>query len=107
MLSFENGNGGSYTETITLDANATIGLRDWYNNATVREGAIIGQVTGAGGLSINSGSGTGGALALGNAANNYAGGTSVTNAVLLIGSPSIGGLGTTTASEAVRWARGP
>ena len=35
-----------------------------------------------------------------NAANNYSGGTTVNNATLLIGSQSIGGLGTTVASEA-------
>lgn len=100
VLSFENGTAGSFSGPITLNANATVGLRDWYNNATVRSGAITGQISGSGGLSINSGSGMGGALALGNAANTYAGGTTVTNAVLLIGSPTIGGLGTTAASEA-------
>ena len=99
VLSFENGTAGSFSGPITLNANATIGLRDWYNNATVRSGAITGQISGSGGLAINSGSGKGGALALGNAANNYGGGTTVTNAIVLIGSPSIGGLGTTAASE--------
>ncbi len=85
VLSFENGGNGSYTGTITLNANAVVGLRNWYNNATVTGGLILGQVTGNGGLSINSGTGAGGVLALGNSTNNYAGGTSVTNAILLVG----------------------
>ena len=100
VLSFENGTGGVFSGPIILTAGATVGLRDWYTNSNVRQGTITGQITGSGGLSINSGSGTGGALALGNSTNNYTGGTTVTNATLLIGSPSIGGLGTTIAGEA-------
>ena len=65
MLSFENGNGGVFSGPITLNANATVGLRDWYNYATVRQGTITGQITGAGGLMINSGSGTGGGAGAG------------------------------------------
>ena len=77
VLSFENGTSGVFSGTITLNANAIIGLRDWYNNATVRSGTISGQITGTGALSVNSGSGSGGVLTLSNTANNYSGGTSI------------------------------
>ena len=100
VLSFINDTGGVYSGQITLNAGATIGLRDWYNYSNVRSGTITGQITGSGGLSINSGSGAGGALALGNSANNYSGGTTVNSAILLIGAQSIGGNGATPASEA-------
>ncbi len=61
VLSFENGTGGVLSGPIILNADATVGLRDWYNNGNVRQGTITGQITGSGGLSINSGNGTGGA----------------------------------------------
>ena len=63
-ISFNNGFSGVSSGMITINAgaNATIALRDWWNG-TVQQGAITGQVTGGGSLSINSGSGTGGALA--------------------------------------------
>ncbi len=64
ILSFENGTTGVFSSAITLNANATIGLRDWYNNGTVRSGTISGVIQGAGGLAVNSGSGTGGVLTL-------------------------------------------
>ncbi len=80
---FGGGLSGTYSGVINLNANATVALQNWYNTS-VTTGLMIGQVTGSGALAINSGSGTGGVLALGNATNNYAGGTSVTNAILLV-----------------------
>jgi fibronectin-binding autotransporter adhesin len=80
VLSFENGNGGSFSGLITLNANAIIGMRDWYNNNTVRSGTISGQITGAAGLTVNSGLGAGGVLTLTNSTNNFQGGTTITNA---------------------------
>lgn len=77
VISFENGNTGTYSGTVTLNANAIIGLRDWYNYATVRNGTISGKVTGTGGLTVNSGSGNGGILTLSNTGNDYTGATTI------------------------------
>ncbi|BCM93312.1 hypothetical protein IAD21_05203 [Abditibacteriota bacterium] len=77
VLSFENGTTGTYSGSVTLNANAVIGLRDWYNYATVRSGVISGPITGTGGLTINSGTGSGGTLTLSNAGNTYQGGTTI------------------------------
>jgi len=77
ILSFENGTTGVFSSAITLNANAIIGLRDWYNNATVRGGTISGNIGGAGGLTVNSGSGSGGTLTL-SGTNSYGGGTTIT-----------------------------
>ena len=49
----------------------------------MRSGAISGQITGSGGLTINSGTGTGGALTVSNSGNNYSGGTTINSATLV------------------------
>jgi autotransporter-associated beta strand protein len=87
VLGFEQlggGLSGTYSGVINLNANATVALQNWYN-ASVTTGLMVAQVTGSGGLAINSGSGIGGILALGNTGNSYSGGTTVNNAILLVG----------------------
>ncbi|MGC4030952.1 MAG: autotransporter-associated beta strand repeat-containing protein [Tepidisphaeraceae bacterium] len=99
VLSFENGNTGNFTGNITLNANAIVGLRDWYNNATVRGGTISGTVSGNGGITVNSGTGNGGTLTL-SGSNTYAGGTTISqsrvvaanNAAFGTGSVTLGGV---------------
>ena len=81
VLSFENGTTGIVSGAITLNSDATIGLRDWYNNATARGGVISGNISGNGGLNINSGSGSGGTLTL-SGSNTYSGNTTVTASIL-------------------------
>jgi autotransporter-associated beta strand protein len=81
VLSFENGTLGNVTGPITLNANLIVGLRDWYNYSTVRSGTISGQISGAGGITVNSGSGTGGTLTL-SGANSYTGNVVVSSAIL-------------------------
>ena len=56
-ISFENGNTGVISGNVTLNANAVIGLRDWYNYANQRSGTISGAISGAGGLTTGSGDG--------------------------------------------------
>ena len=79
VLSFENGNSGIFSGPITLDANVVIGLRDWSNYASVRNGTISGAISGTGGLSLTSGTGTGGVLTISNANNTYMGATRVSS----------------------------
>lgn len=84
VISFNNGNAGVISGAITLNSDVTVGLRDWYNLATVRSGTISGVISGTGGLTVNSGSGTGGTLTLTNA-NTYTGTTTITSSVLQLG----------------------
>jgi fibronectin-binding autotransporter adhesin len=84
VLSFENGNSGAFSGPITLNANVVIGLRDWSNYANVRNGTISGAISGTGGLSLTSGTGTGGVLTVSNANNTYTGATSVTSGRLIV-----------------------
>jgi len=65
VLSFANGNAGNFSGGVTLNANGTVALRDWYNPAVVRSGTISGVVSGTGGVIVNSGTGAGGTLTLG------------------------------------------
>jgi autotransporter-associated beta strand protein len=55
VLNFGNGNNGLVSGNITLNADSTIGLRDWYNFNTSRSGTIAGDVSGAGGLTLSAG----------------------------------------------------
>ncbi len=64
VLAFNNAPGTS-SGPITLNANLTVGLRNWYNYANPISGTISGVVSGTGGLTVNSGTGTGGTLTLG------------------------------------------
>lgn len=72
VISFNGGTTGNLTGTVTLNAGATVALRDWWNPATVRGGTISGAISGNGGLTIHSGSGTGGTLTL-SGANSFTG----------------------------------
>ena len=90
-LSFENlGNLGVFGGTVSLGTNGVaVGLRDWYNYATARSGAIGGVISGAGALSVNSGtSTTAGVLTL-SGANTYSGATTVTGSALKAGVASV------------------
>ena len=80
VLNFGNGNAGVVTGNITLNNDLTVGLRDWYNWATGRSGAINGVISGAGGLTAIS---PGGTLTLGGA-NTYTGATSLLNCGLTL-----------------------
>ncbi len=93
VLSFENGNGGNFSGPITLNTNAIIGLRDWYNYADVRSGVISGAISGSGGLTINSGTGTGGVLTL-TGANSFTGAVSVSGS-----SVSVAGIGNSASNS--------
>ncbi len=85
IISFSNLGGAADAGPITLNTNATIALRDWFNYADNRNGAISGAISGPGGLTINSGTGSGGTLTL-TGPNSYAGGTTVVSgAKLLLG----------------------
>ncbi|MGC3992464.1 MAG: autotransporter-associated beta strand repeat-containing protein [Chthoniobacteraceae bacterium] len=83
VLSFENGTLGIFSGAITLNANLTIGLRDWYNYGTVRGGTVSGNISGTGGLTINSGTGTTGTLTL-SGTNTYAGSTTIASATVTV-----------------------
>jgi len=97
-LSFINGNAGVFSGAITLNANATVGLRDWYNNNTVRSGTISGNVTGTGGLIVNSGTGaSAGTLTL-SGTNSYSGNTTINGAAVAITGNSTGLTGAFTAN---------
>ncbi len=97
ILSFNTGTTGVVSGNISLNANATVALRDWWDNA-VQGGTMSGAISGSGGLTVNSGPGNGGLLTLSNS-NSYSGGTTIsaskvlanTNAALGTGSVTIGG----------------
>ncbi len=99
VLSFENSGDAIYAAPVILNANAIVGLRNWYNYATVQNGTISGLISGAGGITVNSGTGNGGILTVSNASNTYAGGTTLnasrvlatTNSALGTGAVTIGG----------------
>ncbi|HEX8297265.1 MAG TPA: autotransporter-associated beta strand repeat-containing protein [Chthoniobacteraceae bacterium] len=83
-LSFQSSGNNSFTNpAITLSGNATVALRDWFNYATVRNGAITSGMGGVGGISVNSGTGAGGTLTL-SGANTYTGATVATNSNLTV-----------------------
>ncbi|MES2477145.1 MAG: autotransporter-associated beta strand repeat-containing protein [Verrucomicrobiota bacterium] len=86
FLAFQNTNTGLFSGAVTLNANATIRLQDWWS-ANVRNGTISGGISGSGGLAVTSGSGTGGTLTL-SGTNTYAGNTSVTASTLKVASPA-------------------
>jgi fibronectin-binding autotransporter adhesin len=77
VISFENGGTGTLSGNVTLNANGVVGLRDWYAYGTATGGAITGSITGTGGLTVESGTSSGGTLALYNSSNNYSGGTTI------------------------------
>ncbi|MBC7783823.1 MAG: autotransporter-associated beta strand repeat-containing protein [Burkholderiales bacterium] len=66
VISFENGTQGFVSGNILLNAgsNLTVGLRDWYDHAVARSGVINGLISGAGALTVDSGTGSGGVLTL-------------------------------------------
>ena len=73
---------GTLSGTVTLNANATIGLRNWFSYATAANGTISGAISGTGSLTINSGTTTGGTLTLSSATSSYNGGTSITSSTV-------------------------
>ncbi len=88
VLSFENGNGGDYTGSITLNANTIIGLRDWYNTAVAHNGTISGIISGSGDISTTRGT-TGTATLTVSGVNTYTGNTSIGTGTTF----SVGGAG--------------
>ena len=80
--SYPSGNGGTYSGTINLNANGTVVLENWYNMGALN-GWITGQINGAGGLYISSGSTLGGLLTVVGSANGYSGNTTISNATLM------------------------
>lgn len=97
VISFNGGTTGNLTGTVTLNAGATVALRDWWNPVNVRGGTISGAISGNGGLTIHSGSGTGGTLTL-SGANTFTGNITANGASNLtisgtgqLGSGSYGG----------------
>jgi fibronectin-binding autotransporter adhesin len=99
VLSFENGTTGIFSGNVTLNANASIGLRDWYAYGTSTSGTISGVISGSGsGITTTAGSSTGGVLALTNA-NTYAGSTTIATGTTLRANNTSGsatGTGTVT-----------
>ncbi|MEO7100353.1 MAG: autotransporter-associated beta strand repeat-containing protein [Luteolibacter sp.] len=81
ILNFGNGNGGIVTGGVTLNSDLTVGMRDWYNWATARNGAINGVISGVGGLIVQA---PGNPLLTLGAANTYSGATTLFNAGLTL-----------------------
>jgi autotransporter-associated beta strand protein len=82
-----NRSGGNYSGAVTLNANATIGLREWYSYGTAQSGTISGVISdgGAGyGLTLSSGTTTGGTLTLTNV-DTYQGATTINHNTLALG----------------------
>jgi autotransporter-associated beta strand protein len=79
IVSFEGGAAGVYSGPISLSAGgATIGMRNWYNQATAG-GSITGVVSGAGNLTLGTtDTTTSGAVTL-SGANTYTGDTTIAN----------------------------
>ena len=92
ILSFDGGNAGNFQGPINLTGTgATVGLRDFYNTGSVRNGTISGVISGSGGLTVNSGTGSGGTLYLTNT-NTYSGNTNIASGTTV----QIGGSQTTS-----------
>lgn len=98
-LSFDNGNSGVFSGAVSLvSGTTTVALRDWYSTSTARNGTISGVISGAGGLAVNSGSGSGSVLTL-SSANSYAGGTALNAGTLVLGNATAAGSGAITAAN--------
>jgi fibronectin-binding autotransporter adhesin len=102
VISFTN-SAGTLSGSVALNANATIGLRNWYNYAGVQSGTIAGAISGSGGLTVNSGTGSGGVLTLGGA-NTFIGNLTINSSTvdadydINANGPTYGALGNATAS---------
>ena len=90
-----DGNSGNYAGTITLNGAATVRMQDWYGSTT-RSGTISGNITGTGGLTVNSGNGSNGNLTLTATNNNWTGGLAL-NSTNLTFAPSSGSASQTIA----------
>src|SRR5579862_2450214 len=99
VLSFENGNGGNYAGPITLNANVTIGLRDWYNYGAQINGTISSGISGVGGLTTSSGTATASGTLTLTGTNTYAGTTTInsTSALQLGNGGATGALSSSSA----------
>lgn len=84
VLAFQNTGGGSFTGNITLSGSTTVRLQNWWSSA-VQNGLISGKMTGTGSVAINSGTGTGATLTLSNATSDYTGATTISGAVVNVG----------------------
>jgi fibronectin-binding autotransporter adhesin len=84
VISFENGTTGSLQGNVYLGANAVIGVRDWYSYATAAGGTISGTISGPGGLTVTSGTTTGGILTLSNSSNTYTGSTTISGSTVVV-----------------------
>lgn len=101
VLSFGNGNAGIVSGPITLNADLTVGLRDWYNLATARSGKISGAIGGTGALTVDPGTTSGGVLTL-TAASNYSGLTTINSgATLQLGDGTTGNDGTIASTSGI------
>ena len=93
VLSFNGNNNGNFSGAINLNGNTlSVGLRDWYNYATARNGLISGVISGTGGISVDPGtSATPGTLTL-TGTNTYSGTTTIlTGATLQLGNGTVDG----------------
>ncbi len=93
VLSFENGNGGNYSGSITLNQNATFGLRDWYNHAASHGGTVSGVISGSGGITTDRGTSTGTPTLTLSGVNTYTGNTTISEGITLAitGAGKLGG----------------
>ncbi len=99
VISFENGTTGVFSGNVTLNANATIGLRDWYAYGTSTSGTFSGVISGSGfGITTNPGTSAGGVVTLTNA-NTYTGTTVISagTSVQLGGGSTTGSISTSSA----------
>lgn len=90
VLSFENGNLGTYIGNVAVNGTATIGLRDWYNYGNVRSGTMSGVISGPGSLVVMSGTSSGGTLTL-TGSNTYTGTTTINSSTLQVGNGTTDG----------------
>lgn len=93
VLSFTNAT-GIFSGSITANANLSVGLRDWYNYGNSHSGTISGVISGAGGMTLDPGTSTGGVLTL-TGVNTYAGATMINSGTTLrLGDGTTGNDGT-------------
>jgi autotransporter-associated beta strand protein len=82
FLSFNN-SAGFYSGTITLNADANIGLRNWYNYAAAINGTVSGSLQGAGGIILNRGTSVTAAVLTLSGVNTYSGNTTINTGTTL------------------------
>ena len=103
VMSFVNGDTGIMSGNITLNANGTVALRDWYGNPpAAHNGTISGVISGGGGLITTRGASAGtGTLTL-TAANTYSGVTTIAaGTTLQLGNGTTGNDGSIASTSGV------